>query len=258
MEEQMKNFAMGLAVAMAGVLILAPGCGDDDATAGSGGSGGSGGGSSGSSSEGGATSGGSTSGGGETGDAGAGNTSSGGAPEGGATAGGASAGGAGGAGFMNPEGCPEAAPDTNDDCFVTLDLQESCEYPGSRCVCNGYTGSGGAGGAMAGNWLCQGDAGDCPETAPATEDECTDNGLNCPYPGDVNCFCAADAWDCDDPGAGDAGGAGNTPGECPTEQPADEAVCVGGIYGCSYEETSTVCNCPGAGPNADQWNCQEF
>ncbi len=255
----MKNLGIGLTLLITAGLMLAPGCGDDDDSDTTGGTSGAGaGGKAGAS--GGTSSGGTSSGGkaGASGGTSSGGTSSAGTSSGGTSAAGApGAGGAGGAGFMNPAGCPDTAPDTTDPCSVDLDIQTSCEYPGSRCVCNGYLGAGGVGGANAGTWICQGDGTDCPDPAPATDDACTDNGQNCPYPGGVNCFCTGNSWSCDDPAQG-VGGAGNTPGECPPDLPDEEMACQGGIYGCLYEDDNAVCNCPGAGQDPDQWHCETF
>lgn len=259
----MKNFTLGALVLIGSVVTLSPGCGDDGEVVGSGGaaaSGGKAGSSSGGTSNGGSDAGGSPAAGGDTGDAGSG-TNEGGMPGGGGASGGAP--GGAGAGFMNPDGCPEAAPASNDDCYVDLEPQTSCEYAGSRCICNGYMGGGGAGGAAPGNWVCQGDGADCPETQPATDDECNDNGLNCPYPGSIGCFCQAGSWTCDEPGggqggAGGAGGGGSAAPTCPEQEPANEDPCEGPIYACFYDETNTLCNCDGVGPDADEWVCQTF
>ena len=262
----MKNFTIGFIALLGGALTLAPGCSDDaDDTSGSGNAAGEGG----STGKGGSTSkGGTQSTGGDTSDAGEGNTvggeSAGGGEPGtggdgnGGTPGGE--GGAGGAGFMNPEGCPAEAPVTGGDCFADLEVQSACEYPGSRCVCNGYMGSGGAGGAEAGgNWICRGDGDECPATAPATDDACEDNGLHCPYPGGNECFCSGGDWDCSDPeigGPGQGGGPGEPLGECTETPPQSGDDCVGPIPTCFYDDTNTLCTCPGAGPDADTWSCQ--
>jgi hypothetical protein len=159
---------------------------------------------------------------------------------------------------MNPEGCPTEAPENTGDCFVSLGVQESCEYAGSRCVCNGFMGGGGAGGAMGGVWVCQGAGEDCPATA-ATDDECTDNGMYCPYPGSEECFCQGGDWNCSDPGMPGVGGApGVMPGDCPEEAPEDAAECQGPIVSCFYDDSGTLCNCPALGPNADEWTCMTF
>jgi len=268
----MKRLTLGLVVLIGGALALAPGCGDDsDSESNGAGSGGTAG-------KGGSTSkGGSSTNGGDTSNAGDGNTNAGGEPGGGGTPGtnggapttngGAPAGGApgaGGAGFMNPEGCPEAAPNNNDDCSVALAVQSACEYPGSRCICSGYiAGGGGAGGAdpgVPGNWICQGDGADCPADAPMTSDACDNNGTHCPYPDGVDCFCAGGDWNCGGPGVDPgAGGAGNNPaGECPATAPDGGDGCNGPIPVCFYDETNTLCSCPGNGPDANEWDCQNL
>jgi hypothetical protein len=250
----MRNVAFGFVALIAGVLVLTPGCGDDEESA-DGASGGEAG--EGSTGDGGTSSGGTSSGKGGTGSGGT-NTGSGGSTSsaGGAPAGGEGGGGAG-TGPVNPAGCPATAPASNDDCFIDLDLAETCQYPGSTCVCNGYTDTGAGGAPNPGNWVCFGGGEDCPDTAPATDDDCSDNGLSCPYPGGISCFCQGGDWTCDDPGQG-AGGVGNVPGECPDTAPADNAACNGGIYGCLYEEDDVLCNCPAVGPNSDHWNCQDI
>jgi hypothetical protein len=250
----MKNFAFGFVVLFGSALALTPGCGDDEATTEGGGSGGTAGGG-GSTSKGGSASGGdatdagSTSVGGEPAGPNGGMPSAGGAP------------GAGGAGFMNPEGCPAEAPMNDDDCFVNLDVQTSCEYPGSRCVCNGYMAAGGAGGATAGagNWICRGAGADCPDAAPSTGDAC-DQNVRCPYPGDIDCACQGGEWACEGAGNQGAGGGGGAPsaGACPATEPTAADPCDGPIASCFYDDSNTLCSCPSRGPGADEWACESF
>jgi hypothetical protein len=148
---------------------------------------------------------------------------------------------------------------TGDDCSVNLDVQSSCEYAGSRCVCNGYIpasgGAGGAGGAPAdtpGSWFCQGEGDTCPDPAPMTDDNCDNNGDLCPYPGGITCTCGGNNWNCVDPSAA-SGGAGNTPDECPEVEPGDGDDCVGPVATCFYDDSNTICQCPGVGDS--EWSC---